>query len=79
MARLLAVIVLVVASFTYVTAQMNATGAITGTLLGVLSGAWYLYMVHFAGMTPWIGIDQLRFGIISSSIKRQRRGSCTGV
>ncbi len=33
-------------------------------IVGFGVGSWYLYMVYFAGMTPWLGIDHLRFGIV---------------
>ena len=35
---------------------------------GFGAGAWYLYMVQFGGMTPWIGIDGLRFGMIGMPV-----------
>ena len=35
-------------------------------LVGLLVGTWYLYMVRWGGMTPWLGIDHLRFGIIGA-------------
>ena len=44
--------------------RANRQGAIAGMFFGLLSGTWYLYMVKWGGMTPWIGIDHLRFGII---------------
>src|SRR6056300_385783 len=39
--------------------RANRAGAIAGMVGGFGAGAWYLYMVQFAGMTPWIGIDGL--------------------
>ena len=30
-------------------------------IVGLAVGTWYLYQVRFAGMTPWIGLDHLRF------------------
>jgi cation/acetate symporter len=32
--------------------------------IGFLVGCWYLYHVRFAGGTPWLGLDHLRFGIV---------------
>ena len=48
--------------------RANRQGAIAGMVLGFVAGTWYLYMVRFAGMEPWIGIDHLRFGIIGASV-----------
>ena len=48
--------------------RANRQGAIAGMLLGFLSGTWYLYMVKWGGMDPWIGIDHLRFGIIGTAV-----------
>jgi len=47
--------------------RANTAGAIAGMLVGLLVGTWYLYMVRWGGMTPWLGIDHLRFGIIGAS------------
>ena len=44
--------------------RANRPGAIAGMAVGFGVGCWYLYMVEFAGMTPWLGIDHLRFGIV---------------
>jgi cation/acetate symporter len=44
--------------------RANRPGAIAGMAVGLGVGSWYLYMVYFAGMTPWLGIDHLRFGIV---------------
>jgi cation/acetate symporter len=44
--------------------RANRAGAIAGMAVGLGVGSWYLYMVYFAGMTPWLGIDHLRFGIV---------------
>ncbi len=48
--------------------RANRAGAIAGMVCGFLAGTWYLYMVRFAGMDPWIGIDHLRFGIIGMPV-----------
>ena len=48
--------------------RANRQGAIAGMILGFLAGTWYLYQVYFNGMTPWMGIDHLRFGIIGASV-----------
>ncbi len=47
--------------------RANRPGAIAGMAVGLGVGSWYLYMVKFAGMTPWIGLDDLRFGIVGAS------------
>jgi cation/acetate symporter len=44
--------------------RANAAGAIAGMVVGLAVGSWYLYMVYNGLMTPWWGIDHLRFGII---------------
>ncbi|MGI9401123.1 MAG: sodium:solute symporter family protein [Rhizobiaceae bacterium] len=44
--------------------RANAAGAVAGMVVGFCVGTWYLYMVYAGGMTPWWGIDHLRFGII---------------
>jgi len=46
--------------------RANTQGAIAGMLVGLGVGTWYLYMVKWGGMAPWIGIDDLRFGIIGA-------------
>jgi len=43
-------------------------GAIAGMIGGFLAGSMYLYLVRFAGMDPWFGIDHLRFGIIGMPV-----------
>ena len=48
--------------------RANRHGAIAGMLGGLIAGTWYLYMVRFGGMDPWIGIDHLRFGIIGMPV-----------
>lgn len=48
--------------------RANRAGAVAGMVGGFASGAWYLYMVQFAGMTPWLGLDGLRFGMIGMPI-----------
>jgi len=46
--------------------RANRPGAIAGMVIGFAVGTWYLYMVRWGGMTPWMGIDHLRFGIIGA-------------
>jgi cation/acetate symporter len=46
--------------------RANAPGAIAGMIAGFGVGSWYLYMVYTKAMAPWIGIDDLRFGIIGA-------------
>ncbi len=48
--------------------RANRPGAIAGMVLGFGAGTWYLYLVKWGGMTPWIGIDNLRFGIIGAGV-----------
>ena len=48
--------------------RANRAGAIAGMVGGFGAGSWYLYMVQFAGMTPWMGIDGLRFGMIGMPV-----------
>ncbi len=48
--------------------RANRAGAIAGMVFGFLAGTWYLYMVRFAGMDPWVGIDHLRFGMIGMPV-----------
>ena len=48
--------------------RANRPGAIAGMAGGFLAGTWYLYMVQWGGMTPWLGIDHLRFGIIGMPV-----------
>jgi cation/acetate symporter len=48
--------------------RANRAGAIAGMVGGFGVGAWYLYMVQFGGMTPWLGIDGLRFGMIGMPV-----------
>ncbi|MAJ35522.1 MAG: cation acetate symporter, partial [SAR116 cluster bacterium] len=47
--------------------RANRAGAIAGMIGGFGVGAWYLYMVQ-TGMTPWLGIDGLRFGMIGMPV-----------
>jgi cation/acetate symporter len=46
--------------------RANKQGAIAGMAVGLGVGTWYLYAVKWGGMTPWAGIDDLRFGIIGA-------------
>ena len=48
--------------------RANRQGAVAGMLGGLIAGTWYLYMVRWGGMDPWIGIDHLRFGIIGMPV-----------
>ncbi|HUF20166.1 MAG TPA: sodium:solute symporter family protein [Burkholderiales bacterium] len=47
--------------------RANRAGAIAGMAAGLGVGSWYLYMVKWGGMTPWLGIDDLRFGIVGAA------------
>jgi len=48
--------------------RANRAGAIAGMVGGFGAGAWYLYMVQFGNMIPWMGIDGLRFGMIGMPV-----------
>ena len=50
--------------------RATRSGAIAGMLGGLISGTWYLIYVGptFMNQTPWLGIDNLRFGIIGASV-----------
>ncbi|MBA3325966.1 MAG: VC_2705 family sodium/solute symporter, partial [Rhodobacteraceae bacterium] len=53
--------------------RANGPGAIAGMVCGFGVGSWYLYMVNdwdraagavYPLMAPWLGLDNLRFGIV---------------
>lgn len=48
--------------------RANRAGAIAGMIGGFAAGAWYLYMVEFADMTLWLGLDGYRFGMIGMPV-----------
>ena len=48
--------------------RANRAGAIAGMIGGFLAGFLYLYQVQFNGMTPWLGLDGLRFGMIGMPV-----------
>ena len=48
--------------------RANREGAIAGMIGGFVAGSAYLYYVYFAGGTPWLGIDHLRFGMIGMPV-----------
>jgi cation/acetate symporter len=48
--------------------RANRQGALAGMAGGFIAGTWYLYMVRWGGMDPWIGIDHLRFGMIGMPV-----------
>jgi cation/acetate symporter len=48
--------------------RANRQGAIAGMAGGFIAGTWYLYMIRWGGMDPWIGIDHLRFGMIGMPV-----------
>jgi cation/acetate symporter len=47
--------------------RANRAGAIAGMVVGLAVGSWYLYMVRWGGMTPWWGMDHLRFGMVGAT------------
>jgi len=48
--------------------RANRAGALAGMVGGFLAGSLYLYQVQFNGMTPWLGLDGLRFGMIGMPV-----------
>src|SRR5210317_117542 len=50
--------------------RANRAGALAGMFFGLVSGTAYLIYVApaFMGNDPWMGIDNLRFGIIGASV-----------
>ena len=50
--------------------RANRAGAIAGMVLGLAAGTAYLIYVgpNFMAQTPWLGIDNLRFGIIGAPV-----------
>ncbi len=44
--------------------RANTAGAIAGMVGGFVAGSAYLYLVFNKIMTPWFGIDDVRFGIV---------------
>jgi len=48
--------------------RANRAGAVAGMIGGFGAGFWYLYMVQWGGMTPWLGLDGLRFGMIGMPV-----------
>lgn len=47
--------------------RANRAGAIAGMIVGLGCGSLYLYLVKWGGMAPWIGLDDLRFGIVGTA------------
>jgi cation/acetate symporter len=48
--------------------RANTAGAIAGMLGGFGAGSVYLYLVYNKIMEPWLGIDDIRFGIIGMAV-----------
>ncbi|MEP7029309.1 MAG: sodium:solute symporter family protein [Pseudolabrys sp.] len=48
--------------------RANREGAIAGMVLGFGSGSLYLYLLQTGHITPWMGIDGLRFGMIGMPV-----------
>ena len=48
--------------------RANTAGAIAGMLGGFGAGSVYLYLVYTKTITPWLGIDDIRFGIIGMAV-----------
>jgi cation/acetate symporter len=48
--------------------RANTAGAIAGMVGGFGAGSVYLYLVYNKIMTPWLGIDDIRFGIVGMAV-----------
>lgn len=48
--------------------RANTAGAIAGMVGGFVSGSLYLYLVFNKIMDPWLGIDDIRFGIVGMAV-----------
>ena len=48
--------------------RANRAGAIAGMVCGFAAGSIYLYLVYTGIMTPWYGLDHLRFGIVGMPV-----------
>ncbi|PSJ65836.1 sodium:solute symporter family protein [Kumtagia ephedrae] len=48
--------------------RANAPGAIAGMIGGFVAGSLYLYLVFNKIIDPWMGIDDIRFGIIGMPV-----------
>ena len=48
--------------------RANRQGAIAGMILGFGAGSLYLYLLQTGAITPWMGIDGLRFGMIGMPV-----------
>ena len=48
--------------------RANREGAIAGMICGFGSGSLYLYLLQTGAITPWLGIDGLRFGMIGMPV-----------
>lgn len=48
--------------------RANAAGAIAGMIGGFTAGSVYLYLVFNKMMEPWLGLDDVRFGIVGMAV-----------
>jgi cation/acetate symporter len=48
--------------------RANREGAIAGMICGFGAGSLYLYLLQTGAITPWLGIDGLRFGMIGMPV-----------
>jgi cation/acetate symporter len=48
--------------------RANAAGAIAGMVGGFVAGSLYLYLVFNKIMDPWLGLDDVRFGIVGMAV-----------
>jgi cation/acetate symporter len=48
--------------------RANTAGAIAGMVGGFGAGSVYLYLVYNKIMEPWLGIDDIRFGIVGMAV-----------
>ena len=48
--------------------RANRPSVLVGMIGGFSAGAWCPYMVQFGSMTPWLGLDGLRFRTIGMPV-----------
>jgi cation/acetate symporter len=48
--------------------RANTEGAIAGMIGGFTAGSLYLYLVYTKTITPWFGLDDLRFGLVGMAV-----------
>ncbi len=48
--------------------RANAQGAIAGMIVGLSTAAFYMYMLIWGGMEPWLGVNKAGVGIICAGL-----------